>query len=107
MPEEGQLADAAVTPSQAVVSGGADQAQLQSSQPLRAQLDQEGHAAAVVFVRKPDWPWCLCLDYWGLNSITEPLVEPLPHIDTLLEQTRGCAFFLKINLALAYHQIRL
>ena len=31
----------------------------------------------------------------------------LQHIDTLLEQMRGCAFFSKINLALAYHQIRL
>ena len=34
-------------------------------------------------------------------------MEPLLHIDTLLEQTRGCAFFSKINLASAYHQIRL
>ena len=66
-----------------------------------------GHAAAVVFVRKPDGSWRLCYDYRGLNAITEPLVEPLPHIDTLLEQTRGCAFFSKIDLASAYHQIRL
>ena len=66
-----------------------------------------GHAAAVVFVRKPDGSWQLCYDYRGLNAITEPLVEPLPHIDTLLEQTRGCAFFSKIDLASAYHQIRL
>ena len=66
-----------------------------------------GHAAAVVFVRKPDGSWRLCYDYRGLNAITEPLVEPLPHNDTLLEQTRGCAFFSKIDLASAYHQIRL
>ena len=31
-------------------------------------------------------------------------MEPLPHIDPLLEQTRGCAFFSKIYLASAYHQ---
>ena len=34
-------------------------------------------------------------------------MEPLQHIDTLLEQTLGCAFFSKIDLASAYHQIRL
>ena len=61
----------------------------------------------MVFVRKPDGSWHLCYHYQGLNTITEPLVEPLQHIDTLLEQTRGCAFFSKINLVLAYHQIRL
>ena len=66
-----------------------------------------GHAAAVVFVRKPDGSWHLCYHYQGLNTITEPLEEPLPHIDTLLEQTQECAFFSKISLALAYHQIRL
>ena len=66
-----------------------------------------GHTAAVVFVRIPDGSWRLCYDYRGLDAITEPLVEPLPHIDTLLEQTRGGAFFSKIDLALAYHQIRL
>ena len=44
---------------------------------------------AVVFVRKPDGSWRLCYDYQGLNAITEPFVEPLQHIDTLLEQTRG------------------
>ena len=54
-----------------------------------------GHAAAVVFVRKSDGSWRLCYNYRGLYSITEPLVEPLQLIDTLLEQTRGCAFSLR------------
>ena len=48
-----------------------------------------GHTVAVVFVGNPDGLWCLCYDYRGLNAITEPPVEPLQHIDTLLEQTRG------------------
>ena len=46
-------------------------------------------AASVVFARKPDGSWRICYDYRGLNAITEPLVEPLPHIDTLLDETRG------------------
>ena len=28
-------------------------------------------------------------DYRGLNAITRPAVEPLPHIDALLDGTRG------------------
>ena len=34
-------------------------------------------------------------------------MEPLLHIDTLLEQTQVCAFFSKVDLASPYHQIRL
>ena len=28
--------------------------------------------------------WRICYDYRGLNAITRPAVEPLPHIDALL-----------------------
>jgi hypothetical protein len=65
-----------------------------------------GHAAAVVFARKPDGSWRICYDYRGLNAITRPAVEPLPHIDALLDSTRGSRFFTKLDLASAYHQLR-
>jgi hypothetical protein len=39
-----------------------------------------GHAASVVFARKPDGTWRICYDYRGLNAISRPAVEPLPHI---------------------------
>ncbi len=42
-----------------------------------------GHAASVVFARNPDGTRRICCDYRGLNAITEPMVEPLPHIDAL------------------------
>ena len=64
-----------------------------------------GHAAAVVFARKPDGSWRICYDYRGLNAITRPAVEPLPHIDALLDSTRGSCFFTKLDLASAYHQL--
>jgi hypothetical protein len=35
-----------------------------------------GHAASVVFARKPDGTWHICYDYWGLNAITRQAVEP-------------------------------
>ena len=65
-----------------------------------------GHAAAVVFARKPDGSWRICYDYRGLNAITRPAVEPLPHIDALLAGTRGSCFFTKLDLASSYHQLR-
>jgi hypothetical protein len=60
------------------------------------------HAASVVFARKPDGSWRICYDYRGLNAITEPLVEPRPHID----ETKGVRWFTKFDLAQGYHQVR-
>jgi len=65
-----------------------------------------GHAAAVVFASKPDGSWQICYDYRGLNAITRPAVEPLPHIDALLDATRGSSYFTKLDLASSYHQLR-
>ncbi len=65
-----------------------------------------GHAAAVVFARKPDGTWRICYDYRGLNAITRPAVEPLPHIDALLDSMRGSRFFTKLDLASSFHQLQ-
>ena len=59
-----------------------------------------------MFARKPDGTWQICYDYRGLNAITRPAVEPLPHIDALLDGTRGSCFFTKLDLASSYHQLR-
>ena len=50
------------------------------------------YAASVVFAQKADWTWCFCQDYRRLNSlnaITQKSVEPLPHVDQLINETRG------------------
>ena len=84
---------------------------------LRAQVNQlldygwirhstAGHAAAIVFARKPDNTWRICYDYRGLNAITRKAIEPIPHIESLLDATRGAAFFTKLDLASAYNQFR-
>jgi hypothetical protein len=65
-----------------------------------------GHAAAVVFARKPDGSWRICYDYRGLNAITRPAVVPLPHMDALLDGTLGSRLFTKLDLASNYHQLR-
>ena len=53
----------------------------------------------MVFARKPDGLWRICYDYQGLNAITEPLVEPLQHVDAFLDETRGACWFIKFDLA--------
>jgi hypothetical protein len=65
-----------------------------------------GHVAAVVFARKPDGSWRICYDYRDLNAITRPAAEPLPHIDVLLDGTRGSCYFTKLDLASSYHQLQ-
>ena len=60
----------------------------------------------MVFARKPDGSWCICYDYRGLNAITRPAVEPPPHIDALLDGTRGSRLFTKLDLASSYHLLR-
>ena len=65
------------------------------------------HAASVVFARKADGTWRFCQDYRGLNAITQRSVEPLPHVDQLVNETRGARFFTKLDLASAYMQFRI
>ena len=68
---------------------------------------QASHAASIVFARKADGTWRFCQDYRGLNAITKKSVEPLPHVDQLVDETRGARFFSKLDLASAYHQFRI
>ena len=65
-----------------------------------------GHPAAEVFARKPEGLWRICYDYRGLDTITRPAVEPLPHIDALLDDTRESHFFTKLNLSSSCHQLK-
>ncbi len=51
------------------------------------------HAASVVFARKPDGTWRFCQDYRCLNAITQRSVEPLQHVEQLVDETRGARFF--------------
>ncbi|KAL1220683.1 RNA-directed DNA polymerase-like protein [Cardamine amara subsp. amara] len=61
--------------------------------------------APVLFVKKKDMSFWLCINYQGLNRVTVKNIYPLPQIDELLDQLRGSTWFSKIDLASGYHQI--
>jgi hypothetical protein len=54
--------------------------------------------APVIFVKKKDGSWCLCIDYHQLNKATIKNQYPLPKIDDLFDHMKGVTVFSKIDL---------
>ncbi|GJV84636.1 putative nucleotidyltransferase, ribonuclease H [Tanacetum coccineum] len=62
--------------------------------------------APVLFVKKKDGSFRMCIDYREFNKLTIKNRYPLPRIDDLFDQLQGSQFFSKINLRSRYHQLR-
>ncbi|GKD58005.1 putative reverse transcriptase domain-containing protein [Tanacetum coccineum] len=62
--------------------------------------------ASVLFVKKNDGSFRMCIDYRELNKLTVKNRYPLPRIDDLFDQLQGSQFFSKIDLRSGYHQLR-
>ncbi|GKD26897.1 putative nucleotidyltransferase, ribonuclease H, partial [Tanacetum coccineum] len=62
--------------------------------------------ALVLFVKKKDGLFYMCIDYRELNKLTIKNRYPLPRIDDLFDQLQGSRYFSKIDLRSGYHQLR-
>ncbi|GJW74456.1 putative reverse transcriptase domain-containing protein [Tanacetum coccineum] len=62
--------------------------------------------APVLFVKKNDGSFRMCIDYRELNKLTVKNSYPLPIIDDLFDQLQGLSTYSKIDLRSGYHQLR-
>ncbi|GKC49399.1 putative reverse transcriptase domain-containing protein, partial [Tanacetum coccineum] len=60
----------------------------------------------VLFVKKKDGSFRMCIDYHELNKLTVKNRYPLPRIDDLFDQLQGSSVYSKIDLRSGYHQLR-
>ncbi|GJU74847.1 putative reverse transcriptase domain-containing protein [Tanacetum coccineum] len=78
--------------------------ELQDKGFIRPSLSPWG--APVLFVKKKDGSFRMCIDYRELNKLTIKNHYPLPRIDDLFDQLQGSQYFSKIDLRSGYHQLR-
>ncbi|GJV78725.1 putative reverse transcriptase domain-containing protein [Tanacetum coccineum] len=62
--------------------------------------------AQVLFVKKKDGSFQMCIDYRELNKLTVKNRYPLPRIDDLFDQLQGSSVYSIIDLRSGYHQLR-
>nr|GEX85271.1 putative reverse transcriptase domain-containing protein [Tanacetum cinerariifolium] len=62
--------------------------------------------APVLFVKKKDESFRMCIDYKKLKKLTVKNRYPLPRIDDLFDQLQGSSVYSKIDPRSGYHQLR-
>lgn len=70
-------------------------------------VDASVWVSPIVIVRRTDGRIRMCVDPRAPNQAVVINSFPLPHIDELLCSLRGASCFSKLDLASAYHQVRL
>nr|GEY35861.1 putative reverse transcriptase domain-containing protein [Tanacetum cinerariifolium] len=69
--------------------------------------DSSPWGASVLFVKKKDISFRMCIDYRELNKLTIKNHYPLLRIDNLFDQHQGSSVYSKIDLRSGYHQLRI
>nr|GFA41968.1 putative reverse transcriptase domain-containing protein [Tanacetum cinerariifolium] len=62
--------------------------------------------APVLFVKKKDGSFRMCIDYQELNKLAIKNRYPLPRIDDLFDQLQGSSVYSKFDYRSCYHQLR-
>nr|GFA23234.1 putative reverse transcriptase domain-containing protein [Tanacetum cinerariifolium] len=62
--------------------------------------------APILFVKKKDGSFWMCIDYQELNKLTAKNCYLLPRINDLFDQLQGSSVYSKIDLRTGYHQLR-
>ncbi|GJU42000.1 putative reverse transcriptase domain-containing protein [Tanacetum coccineum] len=63
--------------------------------------------APILFVKKKDGSFRMCIDYRELNKLTVKNRYPLPRINDLFNQLQGSSVYSKIDMRSGYHQLRI
>jgi len=61
----------------------------------------------VLFVKKPEGKWRMCIDYRGLNALTERNTYPLPRIQDCLDRISSASRVSKLDLLSGFYQVRI
>ncbi|GKA41312.1 putative reverse transcriptase domain-containing protein [Tanacetum coccineum] len=62
--------------------------------------------ASILFVKKKDGSFRMCIDYRELNKLAVKNHYPLPRIDDLFDQVQGSSVYSKNDLISGYHQFK-
>nr|GEX04579.1 hypothetical protein [Tanacetum cinerariifolium] len=62
--------------------------------------------ASVLFVKKKDGSFRMCIDYCELNKLIVKNLYPLSRIDDLFDQLQGSRVYSKIDMRYGYYQLR-
>ncbi|GJT44530.1 putative reverse transcriptase domain-containing protein [Tanacetum coccineum] len=70
-------------------------------------LSSSPWGAPILFVKKKDGSFRMCIDYRELNKLIVKNRYPLSRIDDLFDQLQGSSVYSKIDLRSGYHQLRI